>query len=106
MINRLYTVTATATAVVVAPSVSEAEKLFQSGFAEIIEDSKPKGYVDDEVRSEDGLPEDWTVDCLPYGPRGNELTIGEFLDVLPPLVVRDTKTVDMFAATLAAGEKS
>lgn len=98
MISRLYTVSATVTAVVVAPSVSEAEKLFQAGFAEIIADSQPKGYVDDEVLSEDDLPGDWTVDCLPYGPRGNELTIGEFLDVLAPLVVRDTKTLDMFAA--------
>lgn len=98
MINRLYTVSATVTAVVVAPSVSEAEKLFQSSLSEIIADSPIHGYADDEVRSEDDLPEEWTVDCLPYGPCGNELTIDEFLDVLPPLVVRDTKTVDMFAA--------
>ncbi len=106
MINRLYTVSATVTAVVVAPSVLEAEQLFRSGFGDIIGDNPVHGYVEDEVRSENDLPEEWTVDCLPYGPRGNELTIGEFLDVLPPLVVRDTKTVDMFAATPAAGEKA
>ena len=104
MINRLYTVSATVTAVVVAPSVREAEQLFRSDFGDIIADNPVRGFVDDEIRSEDDLPEDWGVDCLPYGPHGNTLTIGEFLDVLPPLVVRDTKTVDMFAATPAAGE--
>lgn len=104
MINRLYTVSATVAAVVVAPSVLEAEQLFRSGFGDIIADNPVRGFVDDEIRSEDDLPEDWTVDCLPYGPRGNALTIGEFLDVLPPQVVRDTKTIDMFA--VACGSAS
>ena len=105
MINRLYTVSATLTAVIMATSELEAERRFKSDFGEI-KDQSFDAVADGEIRTEDDLPDDWTVDCLPYGPRDNTLTIGEFLDVLPPPVVRDTKTVDMFAATLAAGEKA
>lgn len=103
MINRLYTVSATLTAVIMATSEREAEALFGLSFGEI-KDQHIEAVADGEIRAESDLPEDWTVDCLPYGTRDNALTIGEFLDVLPPLVVRDTKTVDMFAATPAAGE--
>ena len=105
MINRLYTVSATLTAVIMATSEREAEIRFKSDFGEI-KDQPIDAVADGEIRTEADLPDDWTVDCLPYGPRDNALTIGEFLDVLPPLVVvRDTKTVDMFAAPVA-GEKA
>ena len=105
MINRLYTVSATLTAVVMASSEREAEIRFKSNFGEI-KDQPIDAVADEEIRTEGDLPDDWTVDCLPYGPRDNALTIGEFLDVLPPAVVRDTKTVDMFAAPPATGEKA
>lgn len=105
MINRLYTVSATLTAVIMATSEREAEICFKSNFGEI-KDQPIDAVADEEIRTEDDLPDDWTVDCLPYGPRDNALTVGEFLDVLPPPVVRDTKTVDMFAAITAAGEKA
>ena len=105
MINRLYTVSATLTAVIMATSEREAEICFKSSFGEI-KDQPIDAVADGEIRTNDDLPEDWTVDCLPYGPRDNALTIGEFLDAPPPPVVRDTKTVDMFAATPAAGEKA
>lgn len=106
MINRLYTVSATVTAVVMATSELEAERRFKSDFGDIIADQHVDAVADEEIRTEDDLPDDWTVDCLPYGPRDNTLTIGEFLDAPPPPVVRDTKTVDMFAAAPAAGEKA
>lgn len=105
MINRLYTVSATLTAVVMATSEHEAEIRFKSNFGEI-KDQPIDAVADGEIRAESDLPEDWTVDCLPYGPRDKALTIGELLDAPPPPVVRDTKTVDMFAATPAAGEKA
>lgn len=105
MINRLYTVSATLTAVIMATSEREAEICFKSNFGEI-KDQPIDAVAEEEIRAEGDLPEDWTVDCLPYGPRDNALTIGEFLDVLPAMVVRDTKTVDMFVATTAAGEKA
>ena len=105
MINRLYTVSATLTAVIMATSEREAEIRFGLSFGEI-KDQHVDAVADGEIRTEADLPADWTVDCLPYGPRDNALTIGEFLDVQPPLVVCDTKTVDMFAATPADGEKA
>lgn len=105
MINRLYTVSATLTAVVMATSELEAEQRFKADFGEI-KDQPFDAVADGEIRAEADLRDHWTADCLPYGPRDNTLTIGEFLDVLPPLVVRDTKTVDMFAAMPAAGEEA
>ncbi|MBH1995221.1 MAG: hypothetical protein I8H90_22660 [Burkholderiales bacterium] len=105
MINRLYTVSATLTAVIMATSEREAEIRFKSDFGEI-KDQPIDAVADGEIRTEADLPDDWAVDCLPYGPRDNALTIGEFLDVLPPPAVRDTKTADMFVATPAAGEKA
>ena len=105
MINRLYTVSATLTAVIMATSEREAETRFKSDFGEI-KDQPIDAVADGEIRTEADLPDDWTVDCLPYGPRDNALTIGEFLDAPPPPVVRDTKTVDMFAAAPASGEKA
>lgn len=97
MINRLYTVSATLTAVIMATSEREAEIRFRENFGEI-KDQPIDAVADWEIRTEDDLPGHWDVECMPYGPSENTLTIGEFLDVLPPLVVRDTKTVDMFAA--------
>ena len=97
MINRLYTVSATVTAVVMATSELEAERRFRSDFGDIIADQHIDAECGDEIRSEDQLPDDWNVDCLPFAPNSNTLNIGQFLDVLPPAVVRDTATVDMFA---------
>lgn len=105
MINRLYTVSATLTAVIMATSELEAERRFKSDFGEI-KDQPFDAVTDGEIRTEDDLPEHWTVDCFPFGPRANALTIGELLDVLPPAVVRDDKTVDMFADTPVAGGKA
>lgn len=105
MINRLYTVSATLTAVIMATSEREAEICFKSNFGEI-KDQPIDAVADEEIRTEGDLPDDWTIDCLPYGPRDNALTIGEFLDAPPPPVVRDTKPVDMFAAAPASGEKA
>lgn len=99
MINRLYTVSTTITAVVMATSELEAERRFRSDFSDIIASQHIDPEAQGEVRSEGDIPEDWSVDCLPFGPKENALTIGEFLDVLPPAVVRDDKTVDMFATT-------
>ena len=105
MINRLYTVSVTLTAVIMATSEREAEIRFKADFGEI-KDRPIDAVADGEIRTEADLPDDWTIDCLPYGPRDNALTIGEFLDVLPPPVVRDNKTADMFVGTPAAGEKA
>jgi hypothetical protein len=99
VINRLYTVSATVTAVVMATSELEAERRFKSDFGDIIADQDIDAECGDEIRNEDQLPNDWNVDCLPYGPNSNTLNIGQFLDILPPAVVRDTATVDMFAGT-------
>lgn len=96
MINRLYAVSATLMAVIMATSEREAEILFGQSFGEI-KDQTIDAVANQEIRTEDDLPEHWDIECMPYGPRDNTLTIGEFLDVLPSVVVRDTRTVDMFA---------
>lgn len=103
MILRLYTVSATVTAVMMATSELAAEKEFKARFGDIISDQPVDAECEGEVRAEDDIPEHWGVDCLPYGAPGNALTIGELLDVLPPPVVRDTKTLDMFGAAPGEG---
>lgn len=98
-ILRLYTVSTTVTAVVLAASAREAEVCFEHRFGDIISDQPVDAQFDSEITSADGLPDDWDPECMPYGPAGNTMNIGQCLDLLPPAVVRDTKTVDMFAAT-------
>ena len=98
MIQRLYTVSATVTAVVLATSEREAEQRFDSDFREIISDFSPDAQSEGEIKSLGDLPDDWDAEHMPYGPSGNTLNIGQCLDLVPPPVVRDTKTLDMFAA--------
>lgn len=105
MINRLYTVSTTVTAVVMATSELEAQQRFKADLREIIGDQPVDAVSEHEIRRELDIPDDWSVDCLPYGQSGDEITIGQFLDVLPPPVVRDSKTIDMFAATTSGGVK-
>lgn len=97
MILRLYTVSATVTAVVLATSETEAEERFKSDFGDITSDQPVDAQSEGEITAEMQLPDEWSVDCLPYGPENNTQTIGQLLDVVPPAVVRDDKTADMFA---------
>ncbi|MBY0238618.1 MAG: hypothetical protein K2X55_04825 [Burkholderiaceae bacterium] len=99
MIRRLYKVSATVTAVILATSETEAEERFKSDFGDIISDQSIDAQSEGEITAETQLPDEWSADCLPYGPTGNTLTIGECLDLVPPPVVRDDKTADMFANT-------
>ncbi len=96
MTLRLYSVSTTVTAVVLAVSESEAEKSFKYQLGDIISDHGVDAQVDVEITSPDKLPENWGMECLPYGPNGNTFNIGECLALVPPSVPRDTKTIDMF----------
>jgi hypothetical protein len=106
MILRLYEVSTTVTAVVLATSELEAEKLFKSDFGDIISDQGIDAQADCEISDAKSLPDDWDTDCMPYGPHGNTLNIGQCLDLVPPPVVRDKKTIDMFAADPSNGKTS
>ncbi len=95
-ILRLYAVSTTITAVVVATDENKAAQLFHAEIRAIVSDQSTVAGNATEILSSADLPDEWDKDCMPYG-RGNDLTIGELLDLTPPPVVRDTKTIDMFA---------
>ncbi len=95
-IQRLYAVTMEVTAVVLATSESDAERVFGVHKSAILSDGNYQPECQFEVREELDLPDSWEVDCLPYGG-AEQRPIADWLDLLPPPVVRDTKTIDMFA---------
>lgn len=96
---KLFEVELTFTAVVVAESEEEAHKVADSEAYEITRDNEPSVHVGKQITHEKDLPDEWTGDCLPYsdGEAGDGETIQFYLDSAPPEVVRDTKTIDMFA---------
>jgi hypothetical protein len=51
----------------------------------------------DEILSAADLPPGWTVADIPFGGDGSA-RIGTILADMPPIVVRDTRTIDMFEA--------
>ena len=96
-VQKLYSVTMEVTAVVVATSEHDAERVFRTHKSAIMSDGDYDPECDYEVRPGVALPNGWDMDCLPYGNLVDQ-TIGQWLDLAPPEVVRDTKTIDMFAA--------
>ncbi len=95
-ILKLYTVTLECTAVVLATSERDAENVFRSNQGNILAGDGADICCDGEIKDEDDLPSEWEVECQPYGGTHNR-TIAEWLDLAPPEVVRDSKTIDMFA---------
>ncbi|HEX8610170.1 MAG TPA: hypothetical protein VF800_02695 [Telluria sp.] len=95
-IQKLYSVTVTVTAVILATSERSAESAFRSAQSEILSDYSGDVWTDCEVKNAADLPPGWDEECLPYGTKVQH-TIGQWLDLAPPEVVRDTKTIDMFA---------
>lgn len=95
-IQKLYSVTMEVTAVVLAASEREAEEVFREHQSAILLDGDYEPDCGREIKVETDLPDGWEVDCLPYGC-AERLSIGDWLDLAPPEVVRDTKTIDMFA---------
>ncbi|NHZ94584.1 hypothetical protein [Massilia sp. CCM 8734] len=94
-VQRLYAVNMVVTAVVVATSEIDAERVFRAHKSAIISDGDYDPECDYEVKQGSPLPHGWKEDCLPYGNLVDQ-TIGQWLDLAPPEVVRDTKTIDMF----------
>ncbi len=95
-IQRLYAVTMEVTAVVLATSERDAEAVFKYAQGDILSDGGADIFVDCEIKSIADLPPNWDEDCQPYGAKASR-TIVEWLDLAPPEIVRDTKTIDMFA---------
>lgn len=96
-VQKLYAVNMVVTAVVVATSERDAERVFGVHKSAIISDGDYDPECDYEIKAGSPLPWGWEMDCLPYGNPADQ-TIGAWLDQKPPEVVRDTKTIDMFAA--------
>lgn len=94
---KLYQVTMTVTTVILAPNMMEANRAFRNNTGDILDGSEKEIDVDHEITSLDDLPPDWTADSMPYGVVRNTLNIGQCLELVPPVIERDTKTIDMFA---------
>lgn len=97
-VQKLYAVEMVVTAVVVATSERDAERVFRSHRSEIISDGDYDPECEYEIKPGMALPCGWEMECLPYGNLV-DTTIGAWLDMAPPEVVRDTKTIDMFAGS-------
>ena len=94
---KLFAVTFEVVAVVAATSEAEAIK-YADAHSRMIISSESEAQCDArEIKAEADLPEGWESDCNPYGANVADLTIGDYLDMMPPPVIRDDKTIDMFA---------
>lgn len=94
-VQKLYAVNMVVTAVVVATSERDAERVFDAHKSAIMSDGDYDPECDYEVIAGSPLPWGWEMESLPYGNLV-DMTIGAWLDQAPPHVVRDTKTIDMF----------
>lgn len=94
-VQKLFAVNLVVTAVVVATSERDAERVFNVNKRAIISDGDYEPECDYEIRPDIALPHGWDMDCLPYGNLV-DTTIGDWLELAPPPIVRDTKTIDMF----------
>lgn len=94
-VQKLYSVRMEVIAVVLATSERDAERVFNTHKRAIISDGDYEPECNGEVQAEMDLPEGWESDCLPYGC-AEQRSIGAWLDLMPPPVVRDTTTIDMF----------
>lgn len=94
-VQKLFAVRMEVTAVVLATSERDAERVFSVHQRAILSDGDHEPECSYEVKTEIDLPGGWEVDCLPYGC-ADQHEISYWLDQAPPEVVRDTKTIDMF----------
>jgi hypothetical protein len=68
---RPFVVEMTIRSVVMADDSDHAFIVAREKFRDIARDERPDVFVDEEVRSEDDLPDGWDLGCLPYGGDGN-----------------------------------
>ena len=66
-----FVVEFTVRSVVMADDEHHAFSVARDQFREIASDVTPDVFVENEVKSEDDLPEGWDLVCLPYGGDGN-----------------------------------
>lgn len=93
---KLYEVEITVRAVIVADDLCDAMHVANCEARDIIrDDSLDDVYVVREIKKIESLPPDWTAACIPYGDHQDE-SIAQILADQPPVIERDTKTIDMF----------
>jgi hypothetical protein len=95
---KLFSATVQVVLVVMAETELEALLAAESHADDAARDSGLECDWATEIQSIAELPPGWTGADLPYGGDGTE-SISAILDRVPPAVVRDTRTIDMFEAT-------
>jgi len=88
----LWRVTAEIEFVVAAEDWGSAYDSASDSWFQVRGDQEPTFSIDCEIKEEKQLPDDWTIECIPYGSTDDK-EIGEYLD---NVVFPDTKTIDMF----------
>jgi len=67
---KAYVVELTVRTVIMAHDEHDAFIAARTQFRDIARDETPDVFVDDEVRTEDDLPDGWDLGCLPYNGDG------------------------------------
>ena len=94
--TRLYQISISHKTVIVAENLADAYSVAYEQASDILDEEEYEVDVDHEIKNGESLPPEWTIKCVPWGGEDGE-TIEKILAALPPAVVRDTKTIDMFA---------
>lgn len=93
---KLFEIEITITAIVSANDETHAYAVAMDERREIVSDQGANEInVVREIRPGSTLPDNWNVECYPYGV--DERTIAAILADQPPVIEPDTKTGDMFA---------
>jgi hypothetical protein len=85
-----YVVEMTIRTVVMADDQGHAFIVARTQFRDIAREETPDVFVDDEVRSEEDLPDGWDLACLPYGGDGNT----RLSEILPTAQAATDKSED------------
>lgn len=91
---KLWKATAELIYLIAANDENEAYKIANDAWLDVRRDQEPSIWIGGEIKEEKQLPDDWTVDCIPYGSF-DDREVGEYLDAV---VWKDTNTIDMFEA--------
>ncbi len=75
--NKLYRVIVTYDTVIYAETEKAAMRKVKLGTGEI--DDYPVSVTATPIESDDGLPEKWDTNCLPWGDAPINVTVGEIL---------------------------
>lgn len=94
---KLFEVEITVRAAIVADDLCDAMSVAYSEARDIVrDDSLDDVDVVREIKVIGALPAGWGACDLPYGDNDDQ-SIAQILAAQPPVIERDTKTIDMFA---------